>query len=29
VIAGIFPQAVALTFMNFLRLEHTDYGRDR
>lgn len=27
VIAGIFPQAVALTFMTFIRLEHTDYGR--
>lgn len=27
VIAGIFPQAVALTFMTFMRLEHTDYGR--
>lgn len=27
VIAGIFPQAIALTFMNFVRLEHTDYGR--
>ncbi len=27
VIESIFPQAVALTFMTFVRLEHTDYGR--
>jgi len=27
VIAGIFPEAVGLTFMNFVRLEDTDYGR--
>jgi aminomethyltransferase len=26
VIAGIFPQAVALTFMQFIRLNHSDYG---
>lgn len=27
VIAGIFPQAVALTFMTFTRIENTPYGR--
>lgn len=26
VIAGIFPQAVALTFMTFVRFKHSDYG---
>lgn len=26
VIAGIFPQAVALTFMTFARFRHSDYG---
>lgn len=26
VVAGIFPQAVALTFMNFTRIEDTPYG---
>lgn len=27
VIAGIFAEAVALTFMTFVRIEHSDYGR--
>jgi aminomethyltransferase len=26
VVAGIFPQALALTFMQFIRFKHSDYG---
>jgi aminomethyltransferase len=26
VVAGIFPQAIALTFMQFIRFKHSDYG---